>query len=192
MTGHAKKSLEIICRLESLESVTKRSLFTSCGFHYALWRGKLLTKGSQFAECIIFSRKEISICPHHLIFEMYRSANYDSVFRTGEADDWMNSAELDPLPYMYYIKFLSCKTLKLDQQADESIKEFIRLVGHLHFCHPETVCNILGQYCESIRAPNKSLGCYKISLLRFPKHNAAKWLLGVLLYTEQFKVSRKF
>lgn len=115
---------------------------------------------------------------------MFRTTKRDRKYRYEKVANWMDTAEVDAIPYLYYLKLITYRSM---EQFEEAANAFLALREQLecpYIFHRETVINLLGQYYVSNGLPDHGLGWYIRSLKLKPRNNAAKWLIAVLVNSE--------
>ena len=74
------------------------------------------------AFCVRFMREEKYCAPAILWFEMYRSVMDDVAYRTPIQHDWMDWAEVDALPFMLYLQYLTFGGLRERQRQLQALQ----------------------------------------------------------------------
>ncbi|KAH3820897.1 hypothetical protein DPMN_122646 [Dreissena polymorpha] len=91
----------------------------------------------------------------------------------------MDSAEVDAGPFLYYLQYLTYRTLgERDKQlhALRVLKSYIfDIRNHTNLYHTETAVNLLGHCCEKEEDYEGALHYYELSLRRRDANNAANW-----------------
>ncbi|KAH3740244.1 hypothetical protein DPMN_046945 [Dreissena polymorpha] len=107
---------------------------------------------SPFAFCVRFLRKESYCIPSILLFEMNRNATEEEVAqRTYLEKTWMDSAEIDACPFLYYLQYLTYGGLgQRDKQlyALGVLESYMSDIKNVNLYHPETALNLLGHCFE--------------------------------------------
>ncbi|XP_053404756.1 uncharacterized protein LOC123553798 [Mercenaria mercenaria] len=136
---------------------------------------------SYFAFGVSFTRGEVHCVPRALQYEMFRCTEEERAMRD-EVDDWMDWAVADPLPYLYYLQYLTYGQLGRQRDQQRALNKLIITVSteSLLF-HKETTLNLLGQCMEQEHSLMDALVCYRCSLNERPTHNVARWhIVGLL------------
>jgi len=143
---------------------------------YALRHRNQETLTRKMVFCVRFMREEMYCAPAILWFEMYRNVGDDVAHRTRNERIWMDWAEVDALPFMLYLQYLTFGGLRERQrqlQALRGLKNIFNHVTLLTMCHPETVAHLLG-HCEEVEGHIEgALGLYNASRDDMPRNNAA-------------------
>jgi len=150
---------------------------------YALRHGNPETLTRKIAFCVIFMREEMYCAPAILWFEMYRSVGDDVAYRTPIQRDWMDWAEVDALPFMLYLQYLTFGGLRERQRQLQALQGLWNIcsitLGKMF--HPETVINLLGHCLEVDGRMEGALDLYNASRDFMPRNNAAN--LNILRLT---------
>ncbi|XP_052239743.1 uncharacterized protein LOC127850614 isoform X2 [Dreissena polymorpha] len=132
-----------------------------------------------FAFCVHFLRQESHCAPLILLFEMNRNITEEEVAQRDYAEKhWMGSAEVDALPFLYYMQYLTYDGLgERDKQlhAMEVFETYIYIRNQLNLYHPETALNLLGHCYEMEGDYAGALHWYEWSLRCERTNNAANW-----------------
>ncbi|KAH3775993.1 hypothetical protein DPMN_177404 [Dreissena polymorpha] len=135
-----------------------------------------------FASCVRFLRQEAHCTPFILLFEMNRNITQAEVVRRKFFEKrWMDSAEVDSRPFLYYLQYLTYGGIRdRDNQihAMRALTSYIfDIIGNcrIKLYHPETALNLLGHCYEMEEDYERSLFCYEGSLKIFDTNNAANW-----------------
>lgn len=179
--GNMNDALNVIKKLEDIITALDGTLVSVCWTKVAEWTGEILKSDVRFAECVRFLRQEISICPYPLIYEMYRTTKYDKPYRISIVHNWMDTAEIDPMNYLFLLKYLVYQALNENYLAEEAMVDMSKYASRLH---PETKLNVIGQWFENNGNVRPAVRCYVLSLKTRPRNNAAKWLLALLVYRQ--------
>ncbi|XP_060599320.1 uncharacterized protein LOC132752926 [Ruditapes philippinarum] len=135
------------------------------------------------SNCVTFLRQEYKCCPLALRYEMFRSTTEDAKRKKVGMHEWMDMAEIDAQPSLYFMQFLVYKRLgDEDRQYDAIFKLASLLQQNSPLYHKETAFNLLGQCWEFKDNQNLALICYDASLRLVDVNNAAKWHLSKLVY----------
>jgi len=144
---------------------------------YALRHGNPETLTSKMAFCVRFMREEMYCAPAILWFEMYRSVGDDIGHRRACELVWMDWAEVDALPFMLYLQYLTFGGLRERQRQLQALQGLLNICSNLvtlgKMFHPETVANLLG-HCEEMEGHMEvALAIYNASRDLMPRNNAA-------------------
>jgi hypothetical protein len=133
------------------------------------------------ASCVRFLRCEINCCTQELQQEMFRSSQQDFPYRSeyedrSKADEWMDLAVVDSLPYLYFLQYKTYSHLRKNRDKQAAIFNLAKcIVAEPNFGHRETALNILGQCMEQENRMDAALKCYLLSLKIRGRNNAAKF-----------------
>ncbi|KAH3752943.1 hypothetical protein DPMN_187569 [Dreissena polymorpha] len=133
-----------------------------------------------FAFCVRFVRQEMYCAPYILWFEMNRLiAEKEVAQRIKLEKRWMDYAEVDARPFLYYLQYLTYVGLgERDKQlhAMGKLESYTCIHDELkNLYHPETALNLLG-HCYEMEGDNEgALHYYKESLSWLGTNNAANW-----------------
>jgi len=144
---------------------------------YALRHGNPETLTRKMAFCVRFMSEEMYCAPDILWFEMYRSVGNDVAYRTPIQRDWMDWAEVDALPFMLYLQYLTFGGLRERQRQLQALQGLWNICSnHVTFedmHHPETVDHLLC-HCEEMEGHmERGLAIYNVSRNLKPRNNAA-------------------
>ncbi|KAH3740502.1 hypothetical protein DPMN_047208 [Dreissena polymorpha] len=132
-----------------------------------------------FAFCVHFLRQESHCAPLILLFEMNRNITEEEVAQRDYIEKhWMGSAEVDALPFLYYMQYLTYDGLgERDKQlhAMEVFEAYINIRNQFNLHHPETSLNLLGHCYEMEGDYAGALHYYEWSLRCRRTNNAANW-----------------
>ncbi|XP_052236448.1 uncharacterized protein LOC127848187 [Dreissena polymorpha] len=134
----------------------------------------------QFAFCVKFVREEAYCAPYILWFEMNRNMTEEEVAQRHYSDKhWMDSAEVDALPFLYYLQYLTYGGLG---ERDKQLHAFGILESYtcdlrnkIIMFHDETALNLLGHCYEMEGDYEGALDYYEESLSFYDTNNAANW-----------------
>ncbi|KAH3810092.1 hypothetical protein DPMN_138478 [Dreissena polymorpha] len=106
-----------------------------------------------FALCVQFFRQEAYCAPYILLFEMNRGMTEDDVSQRDYVDkQWMDSAEVDARPLLYYLQYLTYGGLgERDKQchAMRELESFIcNPIHRRNLYHQKTAISLLGHCFE--------------------------------------------
>jgi len=136
-----------------------------------------LTKKITF--CVRFLREEKFCVPQFLWCEMYRAVGDDVDHRHGPERYWMDWAEVDALPFLLYLQYLTYRGLRVRHRQLEAfyrLKDIATSVDILNqLYHNDTVLNLYGHCCELEGDVQEALDAYNYSLRARPRNNAANW-----------------
>ena len=142
-----------------------------------------ITAHTCVSTCVTFLRQERRCCPFQFRYEMFRSTTEDARQKKIGMHEWMDWAEIDAQPYLYFLQFLVYKRMKNEDLVYEAIFKLASLLqSNAALYHTETAFNLLGQCWERQGNPNLALMCYDASLRLVDVNNAAKWHLAKLVY----------
>ncbi|XP_052248711.1 uncharacterized protein LOC127856496 isoform X4 [Dreissena polymorpha] len=133
-----------------------------------------------FAFCVKFVREEAYCAPYILRFEMKRNMTEEEVSQRNFVDkEWMDYAEVDALPFLHYLQYLTYGGLgKRDKQlhALGILESYLcdRRNG-INIYHNETALNLLGHCYEMEGDYEGALHYYWESLSWNRTNNAANW-----------------
>jgi tetratricopeptide (TPR) repeat protein len=132
--------------------------------------------------CVRFIQKEINCVPHELQYEMFRSTQDDMIHRDEDTDFWMDWAEVDSLPFLYFLQYKIYRHLQRHQDQQQALSKLIRTIEtDENLGHRETALNILGQCMEQENRPQQAFNCYLLSLQQRARNNAANFHICKLL-----------
>ncbi|XP_052239731.1 uncharacterized protein LOC127850612 isoform X7 [Dreissena polymorpha] len=134
-----------------------------------------------FAFCVRFVRQESYCTPAMLLFEMNRNITQEEVANRLLVETlWMDSAEVDARPFLYYMQYITYGGLgERDKQLhamgvlEAYIDTCIR--NQLNLYHLETALNLLGHCYEMEGDYAGALDYYELSLSDERTNNAANW-----------------
>ncbi|XP_045174078.2 uncharacterized protein LOC123535456 [Mercenaria mercenaria] len=133
------------------------------------------------AFCVRFLPSEINCVPKELQYEMFRSTEEDRVQRL-EKDGWMDWAEIDSLPYLYFLQYKTFGQLHRYEEQQHALNSLVWVTENdRNLCHRETALNLLGQCMEQENLTVDALRFYRKSLSIRQRNNAASILICVLL-----------
>ncbi|KAH3896983.1 hypothetical protein DPMN_021167 [Dreissena polymorpha] len=169
--------------LEDVERRYHSNVKAVCG-----WRGNggkdIMISGNtetQFAFCVSFFRQELYCIPFILLFEMNRNRFEDELDeRSYNEHKWMLSAEVDALPFLYYLQYLTYEGLgeRYNQLRALEVLELYLGDNRNKLFHQETAINFLGHCYEMEEDYEAALHYYRESLRWGNKNNAANWHLA--------------
>ncbi|KAH3742371.1 hypothetical protein DPMN_049112 [Dreissena polymorpha] len=140
---------------------------------------------SPFANCVKFFRQEASCAPRILWFEIIRGKNEEEISRRIFREKlWMDSAEVDARPFLYYLQYLTYGGLGERYKQLCTMRIFglyVRDAVDINLYHPETALNLLGHCYEMQGFYGAALRCYAVSLTGQSKNNAAYWHVNRLI-----------
>ncbi|XP_045158769.2 uncharacterized protein LOC123524553 [Mercenaria mercenaria] len=135
------------------------------------------------AFCVVFMRCEINCVPQELRYEMFRSTQEDLLQRD-EDDDWMDSAVVDSLPYLYFLQYKTYRHLQRGADQQRALLQLATTIDtNPDLAHRETALNLLGQCFEQENRYDAALCCYIKSRNIRPRNNAANIHICKLLST---------
>jgi len=144
---------------------------------YALRHGNPETLTRKMAFCVRFMREEMYCAPAFLWFEMYRSVGDDVAYITPIQRIWMDWAEVDALPFMLYLQYLTFGGLRERQRQLQALQGLCDIctnpVTFGKMYHLETVLNLLGHCEETEGRMESALRLYNVSMNLIPRNNAA-------------------
>ncbi|XP_052234581.1 uncharacterized protein LOC127847058 isoform X5 [Dreissena polymorpha] len=134
----------------------------------------------QIAFCVKFVREEAYCAPYILWFEMNRNMTEEEVVqRDYVSKQWMDCAELDALPFLHYLQYLTYGGLG---ERDKQLHAFGILESYIYdprnninMYHYETALNLLGHCYEMEGYYEEALYYYEKSLRQCDTNNAANW-----------------
>jgi len=143
----------------------------------AFRHGNPETLTRKVAFCVRFTREEMYCAPAILWIEMYRSVGDDVAYRDPVDRIWMDWAEVDALPFMLYLQYLTFGGLRERQRQLQALQGLwnicLNRVTLGKMFHPETVANLLC-HCEEMEGHmEEALGLYNASRNDMPRNNAA-------------------
>jgi len=110
---------------------------------------------------------------------MVRDVDDDLAYRSFFSCHWMDSAEVDAKPFLFYLQYLTYGGLG-SRRSQLSALECLNtclLDNITGVYHPETVLNLVGHCLELEGHSQLSVMVYRTSLIVFPRNNAANWHL---------------
>ncbi|KAH3740527.1 hypothetical protein DPMN_047233 [Dreissena polymorpha] len=132
-----------------------------------------------FVSCVRFIRQESYCTPAILLFEMNRNNTEEEVAQRDYTEKhWMGSAEVDALPFLHYLQYLTYDGLgERDKQlhALGVLEAYINIRNQLNIYHQETALNLLGHCYEMEGDYAGALHYYELSLRCRRTNNAANW-----------------
>ncbi|XP_052238628.1 uncharacterized protein LOC127849920 [Dreissena polymorpha] len=133
-----------------------------------------------FTFCVNFLRQESHCAPLILLFEMNRNITEEEVAQRDYTEKhWMGSAEVDALPFLYYMQYITYGGLgERDTQlhAMGVLEAYnIDIRNQLNLYHQETALNLLGHCYEMEGDYAGALHYYEWSLRCLRTNNAANW-----------------
>ncbi|XP_053374663.1 uncharacterized protein LOC123532409 [Mercenaria mercenaria] len=171
--------VEPVCGCYLYEHQVSRSAFNRLSFQQN--EDALVKHISAF--CVIFLPCEINCCPYELQHEMFRSTQEDLACRSKE-DYWMDWAVVDSLPYLYFLQYKTCNSLRRHREKQRALSNLVRTIDEeANLGHRETALNLLGQCMEQENRRTDALRCYLLSLQIRGRNNAAKFHICRLLST---------
>jgi len=146
---------------------------------YALENGDPETLTRKVCHCVQFMRQERFCAPAALWLEMVRDVDDDLTYRDLVDCHWMDSAEVDAKPFLFYLQYLTygglCSRLS---QLSTLISFMADVVDNLTgMYHTETVLNLIGHCLELEGLSQLAAMVYMKSLNVLPRNNAANWHL---------------
>ncbi|XP_052783293.1 uncharacterized protein LOC128219524 [Mya arenaria] len=142
---------------------------------------------------VVFSRHELHCVPGFLIYDMFRTVTTDDKRdRHLYEDIWMDLTIVDPLPFMYYLQFMTYQELgSSDQMKDgfNKLLEYVRYEHNKYGGHFDIAVNLLGHCCEKLDCLEGAWFCYKSSFTEFPHNNPAVWHMCRIVH--RFAVGRQ-
>jgi len=126
--------------------------------------------------------QEIFCAPGVLWLEMVRDVSDDLNYRNSLERAWMDWAEVDAVPFLFYLQYLNYGSLGARQRQQTALQ---RLVDTEPVFHPETVLNIIGHCWEIEGLPQLAEIAYRRSLNILSRNNAANWHLRHLARSMQ-------
>ncbi|XP_052257105.1 uncharacterized protein LOC127862152 [Dreissena polymorpha] len=187
-SGHIHAAVRV---LEDVERRYYRKVKAVCGCRYMKGErdrrvlGNTLSgncvKGCSeltFALCVKFFRQESHCIPFILLFEMNRNITEEEVAQRDFVDkQWMDSAEVDALPFLYYLQYLTYGRLG---ERNKQIHAWRTLESYLcdartsiNRHHNETALNLVGHIFEMEGYYYCALYYYRESLSVYDTNNAA-------------------
>ncbi|XP_052783035.1 uncharacterized protein LOC128219262 [Mya arenaria] len=143
---------------------------------------------SIFVTSVVFSRHELHCVPGFLIYDMFRTMTIDDKQdRHLYQDIWMDLAVIDPLPFMYYLQFLTYHALGCSDQMEDSLNKLLEYVHNSvqkYACHVDVAINLLGHCLEKLGIYDVAWQFYKSSLYLYHPNNAAVWHMCRLVHRE--------
>ncbi|XP_053405030.1 uncharacterized protein LOC123555261 [Mercenaria mercenaria] len=131
---------------------------------------------SYFAFGVSVTRGEVHCVPHALQYEMFRCTEEERAMRNKDKDYWKNWAVVDPLPYLYYLQYLTYGQLGRQRDQQRALYKLIIIVStEQKLLHRETALNLLGQCMEQEGRLMDALVYYRCSLNERQTHNLARW-----------------
>ncbi|XP_052760525.1 uncharacterized protein LOC128203247 [Mya arenaria] len=128
---------------------------------------------------VVFSRHELHCVPRFLIYDMFRTfTTDDKLDRHPYGDIWMDLAVVDPLPFMYYLQFITYHALGSSDQMVDCFNKLFAYVSYEHNKyggHYEVAISLLGHCCELLGRLDMAWFNYKTSFTTIPRNNAAIW-----------------
>ncbi|XP_053392107.1 uncharacterized protein LOC128554820 [Mercenaria mercenaria] len=172
--------VEAVCACHNFEHQDKRSAFNRLSFQQN--EEHVLVKHIT-AFCVIFLPCEINCCPYELQHEMFRSTQEDLAYRR-KYDYWMDWAVVDSLPYLYFLQYKTCNSLRRHDDKKRALSNLVRAIDEeANLGHRETALNLLGQCMEQENRSTDALRCYLLSVQIRERNNAAKLHICILLNT---------
>ena len=110
---------------------------------YALRHGNTETFIRKIAFCVRFMKEEMYCAPAILWFEMYRSVGDDATYRDRYERMWMDWTEVDALPFMLYLQYLTFGDLRERQRQFHALLELLDTIPLQSLYHPETFITLL-------------------------------------------------
>ncbi|KAH3780349.1 hypothetical protein DPMN_158162 [Dreissena polymorpha] len=114
-----------------------------------------------FAFCVIFFRQESFRTPVILLFEMNRNITEEELSERNHIDKhWMDCAEVDALPFLYYLQYTTYGGLGERYKQLHELRVFRSYIcdrrNQMNLYHTETAANLLGhcfdierKYCDA-------------------------------------------
>ncbi|KAL4222551.1 hypothetical protein ACF0H5_018590 [Mactra antiquata] len=132
--------------------------------------------------CVTFMYNEINIVPLELRQEFFRSSQEEIQRRDKAFDEWMDSAVVDSLPYLYFLQYKVYRSLGKNEEKHRALNKLKYVMNEEpNLRHKETIYNLLGQCMEQENLPNDAFHYYERSLQERPEHNAANFYRSRLL-----------
>ncbi|KAH3769932.1 hypothetical protein DPMN_171211 [Dreissena polymorpha] len=133
-----------------------------------------------FALCVKFVRQEVYCAPYILWFEMNRNIAEEEVEQRDSSEKpWMDCAEVDARPFLYYLQYLTYGGLGERNKQLHALRElqsYICIHDEMKYLyHPETSLNFLGHCWEMEGHFEGALEYYERSLRGLYQNNAANW-----------------
>ncbi|XP_052241476.1 uncharacterized protein LOC127851686 isoform X2 [Dreissena polymorpha] len=133
-----------------------------------------------FAFCVNFLRRESHCAPFIVLFEMNRNITEEEVAQRRYNEKlWMDSAEVDALPFLYYLQYLTYGGLGERGNKLNALRNLVSYMRddrhHIILYHQETALNLLGHCCEMEGDYERALNVYELSLSIRDTNNAANW-----------------
>ncbi|KAH3897047.1 hypothetical protein DPMN_021231 [Dreissena polymorpha] len=134
------------------------------------------------AFCVRFIRQEAHCAPYILWFELNRSMTEEEVEQRHDVEKrWMDNAEVDARPCLYYLQYLTYGGLgerNKQLHACEFLKSCIfNSRNAIKAYHLETALNLLGHCYEMEGDYQRALYIYETSFRLHETNNAANWHL---------------
>ena len=132
-------------------------------------------------------------------YEMHRSVCMPDNSRDDMTQFWYDWTAVDSRTLMLFLRYLNFHRLGLKQKSISELAELSNaLYTDLNLGHKETGLNLLGWALNNENKPFRAIEMLQISLILKREHNAAAWLLGIILNeydcdfarTEKTKVKR--
>ncbi|XP_052792908.1 uncharacterized protein LOC128226862 [Mya arenaria] len=175
--------------LDYCEGLLDAGLWQICGCSRQISvpaHGNVLLKVLEMAETellrthvafsVVFGRHELYCMPEALVYEMYRTIDDDDMReRIPIRDGWMDLAIVDPIPFLYYLQYITFKQL---DQSDNMSAALHKLEDYVmdhsdKGCHAETAANLLGHCYELAGDHWAAYHYYCESREKSPNNNAA-------------------
>ncbi|KAH3740457.1 hypothetical protein DPMN_047163 [Dreissena polymorpha] len=133
-----------------------------------------------FELCVSFLRQESYCTPFILLFEMNRNITEEEVTQRTFAEKlWMDSAEVDARPFLYYLQYLTYGGLGERDKQLHALGVFKSYMldkrNMINMYHVDTSPNLFGHCYEMEGNVNVALHYYQQSLLQCGTNNAANW-----------------
>jgi len=134
-----------------------------------MWTKKL-------AFCVRFLREERFCAPLFLWYEMCRGTEDEIDYRSHQERQWMNWAEVDARPFLFYLEYLTFRALGVrnrQQEALTCLRYIVQSNEMNKLYHPETFHNLLGHCLELEGNVEGAQAVYEFSRLIRTRNNAA-------------------
>jgi len=131
---------------------------------------------TKLAFCVRFLREERFCAPLFLWYEMCRGAGDEVDYRSHEERQWMNWAEVDARPFLFYLEYLTFRALGVrnrQQEALTCLRYILQSNEKNKLYHPETFLNLLGHCLELEGKVEGAHAAYDVSRSIRTQNNAA-------------------
>ena len=145
----------------------------------ALENGDPETLIRKVCRCVQFMRQERFCAPAVLWLEMFRDVDDDLIYRHLGDSIWMDSAEVDAKPFLFYLQYMTYGGLGSRENQISALDCFVTYLrdNPTGMYHPETVLNLHGHCVELEGQSQLAAMAYRTSLNILPRNNAANWHL---------------